>query len=172
MAQRAYDWMRQQMAKRLISYQGQYPWWAWVQWRKERPKPDLRSWDGELHYFHPDELAVRLELVLPDEEVLCSDFHAWCGILSNGYITRTDAEARQWEQMALVDHKQELIEQSWEAIFDLDESHWDEYRYGDRRIQGIFEHLRVEQVKQVTYFRCRYPKGISLPALSDLREKT
>jgi hypothetical protein len=32
---------------------------------------------------------------------------------------------------------------------------------GERRIQGGFEELRIEQVKQVTFFRCRYPKGIS-----------
>lgn len=170
MNQRAYDWMRQQMTKRLSSYQGHYPWWTWVQWRKERPKPDLRSWDCELHYFPPEQLAVRLELVLPDEQVLCSDFHAWCCILFNEYVARTDAEAEPWEQLALVHHKRELIEHSWETIFDLDESHWDEYRYGERRIQGCFEELRIEQVKQVTYFRCRYPKGNSQSVLvSDQR---
>src|SRR5579859_8162380 len=86
MHQRAYDWMRQQMAKRLGDFQGHFPWWAWVQWTRERPKPDLRSWDSELKYFPSEQLAVRLELALPDAEVLCSDYHSWCSVLGNEYV--------------------------------------------------------------------------------------
>ncbi|WP_165423630.1 DUF3841 domain-containing protein [Ktedonosporobacter rubrisoli] len=159
---RAYDWMRQQMAQRLSRYQGHYPWWAWVQWKEERAKPDLRSRDPELHYLPADELAVRLELLLPAEDVLCSHFYAWCNALSNEYVSRTEAEAQQYKRLDPAQNRQELIERSWEAVFDLDSQHWDEYRCGGWRIQGVFEELRIEQVKEVTYFRPRSSYSASL----------
>jgi len=160
-----YDWMRQQMATCLADYQGHYPWWAWVRWTTKKPMPDLRSWDQELNYFPPEEPAVRLELLVPDQEVLCSDFGSWCLVLSNEYVARTQAEAEQWEQLAPLDRTRERLEQSWQAIFDLDETHWnvDWRSCNPIRIQGVFGHLRLEQVREVTLFRCRYPKRKERP---------
>jgi hypothetical protein len=155
-----YEWMRQQMAKQLPDYQGHYPWWAWVSWAPQKPMPDLRSWDQELNYFPPEAPAVRLELLVPDQEVLCSDFGSWCRVLSHEYIAKTQTEVEQWEHLAPVHRTRERLEYSWQAIFDLDETHWNvEWRsYNPVRIQGVFERLRLEQVRRVTHFRCRYPK--------------
>jgi hypothetical protein len=168
-----YDWMRQQMATRLAGYQGHYPWWAWVRWTPKKSMPDLRSWDQELNYFPPEEPAVRLELLIPDQEVLCSDFGSWCSVLCNEYVAKTQAEAEQWEQLAPLQHTRERLKHSWEAIFDLDETHWTvEWRsYNPIRIQGVFEHLRLEQVRGVTHFRCRYPKGWERPFSSSAVER-
>ena len=155
-----YEWMRQQMATRLPNYQGQYPWWAWVRWTPEKRMPDLRSRSCELNYFPPEEPAVRLELLIPDQDVLCSDFGSWCLVLFNEYVAQTQAEVEQWEHLAPLQRKRERLEHSWEAIFDLDETHWnvDQRSSNPVRIQGTFEYLRLEQVRGVTHFRCRYPK--------------
>src|SRR5690242_18674787 len=95
-----YQWMCQQMAKRLPNYQGNYPWWAWIRWVPGKPMPDLRSWDVELNYFPPEESVVRLELLVPDEEVLCSDFESWCSVLHNEYVAQTQAEVEWWQSLA------------------------------------------------------------------------
>ena len=166
-----YEWMRQQMAKRLPNYQGNYPWWAWVRWTDEKPMPDLRSWDNELNCFAEEEPAVRLELVLPDHEVLRSDFGSWCLALSDEYVAKTQGEQQHWDSLAPLERTRERIEQSWEAIFDLNETHWDlPWRtYNPLRVQGVFEQLRLQDVRKVTHFRCRHPKrrGTSLSSSLD-----
>ena len=169
-----YEWMRQQMAKRLVNYQGHYPWWAWVHWTAEKPMPDLRSWDNELNTFPVEEPAVRLELVLPDHEVLCSDFGNWCLALTNEYVAKTQGEEEQWKPLAPLQRPQERIEQSWEAIFDLDETHWDvPWRaYNPLRVQGVFELLRLDDVRKVTHFHCRYRKRGGRSFFSSVDEQT
>jgi hypothetical protein len=165
-----YEWMRQQMAKRLANYQGHCPWWAWVRWTNEKPMPDLRSWDNELNCFAEEEAAVRLELVLADHEVLCSDFGSWCLALTDEYVAKTQAEQQHWESLAPQQQTHDRLEQSWEAIFDLNETHWDiPWRtYNPLRVQGVFEHLRLQDVTKVTHFRCRHPKRKGLSCSSSL----
>lgn len=155
-----YEWMRQQMAKRLPRYQGQYPWWAWVRWTSQKPMPDLRSWSCELYYVPPEEPMVRLELELREQEVLCSDFGSWCLVLFNEYVAQQQRELEQWEALPPLQRTRERLEQSWGAIFDLDQTHWnvERRRYNPVRIQGVFEHLRLQDVRKVTHFHCRYPK--------------
>src|SRR5947207_2422161 len=59
---RAYDWMRSQMAKRIIGYAGNYPWWAYEHFL------DLRSY----RWYQPRARGryVRLGLDLPRKEAL------------------------------------------------------------------------------------------------------
>lgn len=167
-----YEWMRQQMAKRLPCYQGHYPWWAWVRWTGAQPMPDLRSWSNELHYFPPEEPMVRLELLLPDQDVLCSDFGSWCLVLFNEYVAQRQTEREHWESLAPQQRTRERLEHSWEAIFDLDETHWDvEWRRCNPiRVQGVFECLRLKDVRKVTHFRCRYRQRRTKP-LSSLADE-
>jgi Domain of unknown function (DUF3841) len=169
-----YEWMCQQMVKRLPDSQGHYPWWAWVRWTTEKSMPDLRSRDNDLNYFPPEEPVVRLELFVPDQQVLRSDFGSWCSVLFNEYVAKTEAEAEQWEHLAPLHRTKERLEQSWEAIFDLDETHWNLARrnFNPVRIQGVFEHLRLEYVRGITHFRCRYPKKRESSFSSSALERT
>lgn len=67
-----------------------YPVWAWHTQCSKRHKPDLRSerwangYDGEKF--------VCLEIEVPDEQVLLSDFDLWSLILLDSIITETEEE--------------------------------------------------------------------------------
>lgn len=65
----------EQMGGRIPAYSGGLPIWFWFS-----PKPDLR------HRAHlpRGEQAVRLELELPRETVLLSDFDTWHCVLNLG----------------------------------------------------------------------------------------
>lgn len=89
----AYDWMRQQMTKRIPDYQGNWPWWAWHTWgqRDGQPlhKPDLRY---ERFLYADGEQHVRIELQIPDDKVLLSCFDGWHSVLNHWYLCYTDEE--------------------------------------------------------------------------------
>ena len=87
-----YNWLVLQMKKRIGDPpEGViYPVWAWHTQRWKRHKPDLRSerwangYDGEKF--------VCLEIEVPDEQVLLSDFDLWSLILLDSIITETEEE--------------------------------------------------------------------------------
>lgn len=162
--QEAYDWMRRQMAKRLPVYQGQYPWWAWAQWEAARPQPDLRA--RRMHNgFEPGSWCVRLELDVPEAEVLLSDFGLWHVVLNNGYCGLNEAETDAWYQLLPEQQNREVQETSWEQVFDLEHADDDPEWTGGKAtsIQAVFEVLRLADVRRVTHFRAR-PLWVPPPA--------
>ena len=159
----AYDWMRGQMARRIPGYCGGYPWWAWVQCDPARARPDLRA--RENHYFAPGTPSVRLELDLPDAEVLASDFDLWHCVLNNGYLGWSEAEDDWWHRLPEAQRTRAALERSWERIFALDHPQADPEWIGNtqaERVQGVFEVLRARDVVRVTTYcsrPARWPDG-------------
>lgn len=92
----AYEWMRQQMAKRLARYGGGWPIWLWVRWAARPRKPDLRA-SGHLPR---GTLGVCIELLIPSDQLLISDFEFWHFVLGNDYLSLTEAEDTAWEARA------------------------------------------------------------------------
>lgn len=93
-----YDWLAEQMSNRigLPPANVSYPVWAWHTWEGNRKRPDLRrerwgnGWKGEQF--------VRMEIEIPDEQVLLSDFDAWSIILLNGLLSETEEEDNRLEK--------------------------------------------------------------------------
>lgn len=91
----AYDWMREQMAKRIPGYSGHYPWWAYEHFL------DLRFYR---FYGIPGVRKVRLGLAIPRKQALLSAYGSWHDVLNRGYLPQALAweEAEQeldgWEQ--------------------------------------------------------------------------
>ena len=84
-----YQWLVREMHKRIPSTKkDKYPVWAWYY-----PKPDLR-WSGL--FGPPKTKAWRLEIELPDEHVLLSDYNLWHLPLNGGYISETPDE--EWPE--------------------------------------------------------------------------
>jgi hypothetical protein len=154
----AYQWLMEQMAERIPGYSGGWPVWAY-----QAPKPDLRS-----HVWcHPlGEPNVRLELEVPDERVLLSDYDAWHVVLNKWHIELTEEEDREWEHRVEPygfwqsdtrkclppELYRELIE-SWKLIFDLDTlaaSPWT--GGGTQYIQAVVEYVELSEVKKVTRY--------------------
>lgn len=83
---RAYDWLIGQMKKRLPNYDGKNLLWLWTK------KPD---WNKKDCFWDIDDINkdfVLLEIDLPVEKVLLSDFSSWHFILNNWTIEFYDGE--------------------------------------------------------------------------------
>jgi hypothetical protein len=150
-----YDWLREQMKARTVGYKENYPWWAWAE------KPDLRYWRHR-YYRQEDgsERYVRLELSVPQEQVLLSDFYDWYHVLWWTYFPISDEEEEAWEAEmeanGLRSNQEDLPEPfetrrraSWERIFDVEAR---PKPGAVNPIQATFERLDVEQVLGVTEF--------------------
>jgi len=154
----AYDWMRQQMKKRIPGYKGRYPWWGWYS-----PCPDLRC-SGHLP---KGTRGARLELDLDPDKALLSDFDAWHAVLNRAYLALSEEEDEAWYQALprspaslrdwpLPEPWQSEMLASWERIFDLNAlaaSDWS--GTGPRHIQVTFETLRLADVRRCKPFLAR-----------------
>jgi len=87
----AYRRMRQQMQSRIPGYGGRYPWWGWAYPKPDRPAERSRRSLRRTDHLPRSTRGVRLELEVPDEEALTSDFDAWHAVLNLSDYDR-DAE--------------------------------------------------------------------------------
>ena len=159
----AYDWMAVELNKKDCRPKGlRYPIWAWYQWEGKRKKRDMR----ESGFSKRGDPMVQLEIEIPEEKVLLSDFDVYHMILNNGFIFPTVEEVEAFESLyksqgikygdgkfdTLQEEKLEavkrLIVDSWAGIFDLTKED-DNWLYGkneDKSIQAVFWELREDQI--------------------------
>ena len=120
----AYNWIADQMRQRIGPPplpQITLPVWAWYQYdSKKRNKPPLSPKD-KTHYGK----EMMMEIEVPDNEVLLSDFSMWMHPL-NGWDLLTDRKLRKKVEehfFTEFDQKppeiQKLIMDSWVKVFDL-----------------------------------------------------
>ena len=152
----AYAWMRGQMARRLPHYAGHWPWWAWVHPPCGHVRPDLRERQLYHNGWPVGTPCMRLELDVPDAELLPSDFDMWHAVLNYSPLVSTDEE---WDAIeALPEPEQRSVkEATWPRLFALDEPpdpFWDGTDR-QRTVQACFETLRLADVRGVTVFRAR-----------------
>lgn len=159
--QEAYDWMREQMAKRTVGYGGRYPWWAFTQ----RPgmRKNKRAW-GRLGQKY-----ARLELAVAQDRVLLSARGPWCDVLCYNYLPPNWGHFETWEvgfdswRAELAAHglarciDADLPEPwrgrviaSWEQIFDVEQLRQ------DTTVQATFERLALADVLDVRIFKSRH----------------
>ena len=157
-----YDWLVLQMRERIgeppngvIS-----PVWAWHTQKSKRQKPDLRSerWSNG----YDGEKFVCLEIEVPDEQVLLSDFDLWSIVLLNDLITETEEEDEELDKMykSLAPKRQlEMKYENWKRVFDVTpfENAW--MRRGSW-IQATFWELRRDMIKEVRYFTAARHKSL------------
>ena len=149
-----YSWLVSQMNKRIgpppegVSF----PVWAYQRWYGKRMKPDLRSvqwyWGGKHYKF------CRLEIDIPDSEVLLSDEEAWGIILNNGLLGDTEEESNELDRIydSLPPEKQKAMrDKNWERVFDLTPVNTEWMRRGEI-IQATFWELRKEQIRNAKMF--------------------
>ena len=150
----AYDWMRQEMHKRLPNYEGHYPWWAYDY------RLDLRSFR---HQVAPGDYVL-LGLAVPTERVLFSAYGAWHSVLNGNYLPQSasDAEHEQesgvWNEelksvglnpygtRALPEPWRSRVVKSWQRIFDVEDLR------ETNTIQACFERLDLAEVIEVKRF--------------------
>jgi len=109
----AYDWLVSRMEERIPKPTGvTYPVWAWYKVYGETKKPDRRT--GMFRNY--DKFDSILEIEIPDDEVLLTDFDDWHYVI-NDFPYQTDEEYENnpdWEPT--IEEKQE----SWEVVFNTE----------------------------------------------------
>ncbi len=151
----AYDWMRQQLNVQIgpPPLGVIYPIWVWRYWQgTTRARPDLRT----KCLLPRGALGVRLELDLPAESVLLSNFDGWHAVLNNHYYTLNDEEYEHFEKSIGQQGKNHpdfiaMKMDSWQRIFDLalipDPLNWP--------VQGVVWEIPFYRVSAIDYFTAR-----------------
>ena len=159
---KAYLWMADEMRQRIGEppiKEIKYPMWAWYQHISAKSKKPPRS------YLDIQEgVSAYMEIEIPDNEVLLSDFCNWHNVLNQYPLTnwkridkKTDLlEKEAGKSLDFDDYPvkiQKEIEESWEAIFDLDRRDKEVGRTHkrNRSIQATFWMLKPENVFSVEF---------------------
>lgn len=140
---KSYDWMSKQMEKKVGFSKSKYPLWAWYTFDGKHKKPDLRL-SG---YAKRGKELVCLEIEIPDEKVLLSDFDLWHFVLNHFYLVKDD-EYDEDDDDKYDNMSEEQIQESWEKVF-VDKDSTSPY------IQATFFELRKENVKKVQFFKAK-----------------
>lgn len=150
-----YKWLIAKMVDRIgPPPEGvQYPVWAWYKQNGKHHKPDLRSerWD----YGPGDEDYTCIEVEIPDEQVLLSDFDVWHLILNHSLISDTEEEDREQEamyEMMQSEQQASYRDKNWERVFDVSPLNNGWITRGDW-IQATFWELKKGDVRAVRFFR-------------------
>ena len=133
----AYLWMMQQMSARGIECNNP-PMWAWQRWNDDSHKPVLVK--GEY---------ACIELEVPDELVLLSDFNAWHGVLNGWYCSYSKAEDDLVNKYG--DPAPEVIWASWPRIFNLNIRTPDGWCVQGVTVEAAFPFFRREWIKNIEY---------------------
>ena len=149
----AYDWLVEQMISKIgAPPEGvKYPVWAWYK-DGEKYKPDLRQ--ARFAYGKKGEKFACIEIEIPDDMVVLSDFDDWHMILNDDLISFTEVECDQLQEeydLLSESDKLKMKYDNWQRVFNVDflENEWT--RRGEY-IQATFWELRKDQIKGVRFF--------------------
>lgn len=153
----AYEWISKQM-KKIIGNPPvltKYPVWAWYLIESENKRPDMRKCG-----FKVFEKSVLLEIEIPDDSVLLTDFNNWHIILNDGIKYKANSEYLSYEEWELESQKEDEYydslsneekisykEKSWETIICSEDTHLAEY------VQATFWELKKSQIKKVWFLK-------------------
>lgn len=134
---RPYKWLCRQMEERGIALKQRPPMWAWPK------KPDLRR----NHHLEKGKRGYRLELEVPDELVLVSNFEAWHCVLNDHLLVLSDDDLD-----LMFDRPRNVMEASWQGIFDKEVCYKGGY---NMREQATFPTIKQEYVLRARPFVAR-----------------
>ena len=154
----AYDWMVKEMRERIGSPpEGvKYPIWLWYRWNGHNKKPDLRA---RRSFGSKGTELVLIEIEIPDNQVVLSDFDNWHSVLNHSY-SYSEAQSEkefdkihEWIQSLSPSQRQLEIQKSWESIFDI--SVWDnDFSRNGIWVQATIWELRKEHIRKNYSFIC------------------
>lgn len=153
-----YDWLACQMSKRLDPPECvKYPVWAWYKQEWKRCKPDLRRerWANG----RGGENYVCMEIDIPDNRVLLSDFDNWHLPLNNGFLSSSEEECDALEKYynSLDEAAKKAYKyKNWEQVFNITPFENDWERRGSW-VQATFWELQKSQITAVRFFKTERP---------------
>jgi hypothetical protein len=165
--QEKYRWLCRKMTERIgPPPEGvELPLWAWYMQNGKHKKPDLRS---ERWICGPSDVDYTcIELEIPENQVLLSDFELWHSVLNDWLISFSEAEddrIHEYYNSLSPEARRAYKDKNWEQIFDISffESKWIRRGY---MIQATFWVLSRDMIRDVRFFRTGKYK--SKPLASD-----
>jgi hypothetical protein len=155
-----YWWLNKQLDKKDPKPESvEYPVWAWYRFDGKEKKPDLRH---SCYSYHGDKM-VCIELEIPDEKVLLSDFDLWHFPLNDwwlydcfypNYGEKEYDKDHEWFKNLSPEEQQVEKEKSWERIFNIEPFESDWIARG-KYVQAVFWELKKEYVKKAQFFTAR-----------------
>lgn len=153
----AYDWLVGQMENQVGEKPKgvSYPIWAWHTRDWQHKKPDLRN----VGLGNKGEKSVCIEIEIPENRVVLSDYDAWHYVLNNWYFDNSNNE-EEWEKAHKnfdrldKDKREKIKQQSWQNVFNISSFKNDWFQRG-RYIQATFWVLYLKDVKDVKFFTAR-----------------
>ena len=159
----SYEWLIEEMKKRVPVYSGHYPWWAWT------TRPDMRweTWQAT-----EGQNFSLIELELPMNQVCLTDFDLWNCILNGNFVPLSEADDEAWnaewegrfgekywkrDDVPVLDLQERDARKmaSWIRIFNWDRPERDPVYWGDVILQATFETLDRRTVKRVSHHKGR-----------------
>ncbi len=149
-----YDWMVKELKKKIGDPpEGvEYPVWAIHTDNWKHKRLDLRS--VRWRFGKKGDRLACIEVEIPDEKVVLSDYDAWSIILVNGLITETKEESDKLDHIydnLPEDEKIKMKEENWQRVFDVS-TFENEWTTRGKNIQASFWELKKEQIVDVRYF--------------------
>lgn len=131
----AYYYMVEQMQERIGYDTNEYPIWVWAE-------------PQEIEHFHSDVMIVCLEMEIPDDKILWSNFCAWHSVLNRGYCAITDEDSDWFDEVCRTTPKEtsSIIIDSWSRIYEA-ETH--EIFQGD--LQGCTGAVPSSSIRLIDY---------------------
>lgn len=156
-----YGWMNEKLNEKDTKPDDvEYPIWAWFRFNSKEKKPDLRH----SCYGPRGEKMVCLELEVPDEKVLLTDFDLWHFVLNDWWLdtsmfkygfTEEEYDLNQkWFKWLSEDEQRREKEKSWEMVLNIEPFESDWIARG-QYVQAVFWELKKEYVRKVQYFTAR-----------------
>lgn len=155
-----YEWLNKKLDEKDKKPEGvQYPIWAWFRFNGKEKKPDLRH----SCYGTRGEKMVCMELEIPDEKVLLSDFDLWHFVLNNWYLDdcfypeygyEQFEESDKWFKQLSKEEQQREKEKSWDRVLNIEPFESDWIARG-KYVQAVFWELSRDDVKKVQFFTAR-----------------
>ena len=151
----AYNWLIEQMKTKIgCPKNSKYPIWAW--YKLDASQENMI--EKIKHFFGCSpisESSAIIELEIPDEDVVLTDYNLWHDVLNDRWINPGENE-KQWDELydwfhtLPYDVREELKLRSWQEVFDTNYYSSDWIVVG-RDVQATFWELRYEYVKNITY---------------------
>ena len=153
---KSYIWLVSEMEKRIGKRPNgvKLPIWAWHTTYWKHNKPDLRHVE-----FKCSKPCLLMEIEIPDNQVVLTDFDAWHFVLNHWYLGKSTCEAEHDKEQAWLDtltNKQRNIEiiKSWQRVFDISK-YSNEWFSRGMFIQATFWELKLSQVKKIYKVRSK-----------------
>jgi hypothetical protein len=154
----AYDWLNEHLNNKDSKPDNVcYPVWAWYRYDSKEKKPDLRR----LGYGARGEKLVCMELEVPDDKVLLSDFDLWHFVLNDWWLdnamfkehfTEDEYDRNQaWFDNLPKDEQGEEKNRSWNIIFNI-EPFINDWIAKGQYVQAVFWELKKEYVQKAQPF--------------------